>query len=97
MADRFAGPCHKGLAQELRTLQPPVDPACVAAPFGDWRNARILLKVSGGRLTFALFAKRHEEARGEDWAGAWERAKEGEVGMGRGQLCKGAVEVIDRL
>ena len=84
MADGFAGPFHEGLAQELRALEAPVDPACVPARFGDRRNARILLEVSGGRVAVALLAKRHEEARGEGRAGAWERLKEGEVGMGRG-------------
>src|SRR3712207_7322883 len=38
-----------------------------------------------------------EETRGEDGTGAWERVKEGEVGMRRGQLRDGAVEVLDRL
>jgi hypothetical protein len=97
MADGFAGPFHEGLAQELRALEAPVDPTCVPTTFGDWRNARILLEVGGGGIALALFAKGHEEAWGEDGAGTWERLKEGEVGMGWGQLCNSAVEVLDRL
>jgi hypothetical protein len=156
MADGFAGPFHEGLSEELRALEAPVDPTRVPAPFGDGRNARILLEVTGGRIAVkprqnfrytsgeltrpylatsarratraaqwrekalgmseplssnpigytdpvrsakfptgvnkimtrfvavAWFAKGHEETRGEDGAGAWERLKEGEVGMSRG-------------
>ena len=97
MADGFAGPFHEGLSEELRALEPPVDPTCVPTAFGDRRNARILLEFGGGGIAFALFAKGDEETRGEDGAGAWERVKEGEVGMGWGQLRNSVVEVLDRL
>src|SRR5918999_3595371 len=97
MADGFAGPFHEGLAEELRELEPPMDPTCVPAAFGDRRNARILLELRGRGIAVALFAKSHEETRGEDGTGAWERLKEGEVGMGRGQLRNGVVEVLDCL
>jgi hypothetical protein len=92
MADGFAGPFHEGLAQELRALEPPVDPTRIPAPFGDWGNARILLELSGGRIAVALFAKSHKETRGEDGAGAWERVKEREVGMGWRELRNSAVK-----
>ena len=97
MADGFAGPFHEGLSEELRALEAPVDPTRVPTAFGDRRNARILLEVGGGGIALALFAKGDEETRGEDGTGAWERLKEGEVGMGRGQLRDGVVEVLDRL
>ena len=97
MAYGFAGPFYKGLSKKLRALEGPVDPTGVPTPFGDWRNARILLEVGGGGTTLAWFAEGHEETRGEDGAGTWERLKEGEVGIGWGQLCNSAVEVLDRL
>jgi hypothetical protein len=96
MTGGFVGPFHEGLTKELRALEPPVDPTRVPAAFGDGRNARILLELSGGGIAVALFAKSDEETRGEDRAGAWERTKEGEVGMGRGQLRNGVVEALDR-
>ena len=97
VADGFAGPLHEGLSEELWALEPPVDPTCVPAALSDGGNARILLEVSGRSITLALFAKGHQETRGEDGTGTWERLKEREVGMRRGQLCNGMVEVLDRL
>ena len=97
MADGFAGPFHEGLAQKLRALEAPVDPAHIPATLGDGRNSSILLKLSGRGIAFAWFAKGDEETRGEDGTGAWERLKEGEVGRRWGQWRDGAVEVLDRL
>ena len=74
-----------------------MDPTCVPTAFGDRRNARILLEVSGGRIAVALFAKGDEETRGEDGTGAWERLKEGKVGRGRSQVRDSVVEVLNRL
>ena len=34
MPDRCSGPLHEGLAHELRTLEAPVHPGLLAAPFG---------------------------------------------------------------
>src|SRR5262249_24107750 len=97
VADGCTSPLHEGLSEELRALEPPVDPTHVPAALSDRGNARILLEVSGRSITLAWFAKGHQETRGEDGTGTWERLKEGEVGMRRGQLRNGMVEVLDRL
>jgi hypothetical protein len=93
LADGFPGPFHEGLSQKLRVLAPPVDPTRVPTAFGDRRKARILLEFGGRGKAFAWFATGDEETRGEDGTGAWERVKEGEVGMRWGQWRDGAVEV----
>jgi hypothetical protein len=97
MADGCAGPCHAGLSEALRALEAPVDPPRVPATFGDWRHARILLEVGGGRRAVAWCAQGHEETWGEDRAGAWARTHEGAGGRGRGQVRHGVVAVLDRL
>jgi hypothetical protein len=87
----------KSLTQELRALEPPVDPARVPAAFGDWRDARILLEVSGGRITFALFAKGHEETaerRRVRRLGAHKRVRSRDIS---GQSRNGMVVVINGL
>jgi hypothetical protein len=81
MADGFAGPSYKSLAKKLWALEAPVDPAHTPATFGDGRNSSILLKLNGGGIALALFAKGDEETRGEDGTGAWKRSKEREVEM----------------
>src|SRR4029450_2041730 len=92
LADGFTGPFHEGLAEELRALEPPMDPTRGPAAFADRRNPRILLELRGRGIAVAWFAKSHEEPRGEDRTGARERLKEGEVGMGWGQLGHRGVE-----
>src|SRR5215813_13600026 len=62
MPDRFRGPFHEGLAEERRTLQPPVHPRFLATGFCDWRNACVFLEFRGGGEAFSLFAEGHEEA-----------------------------------
>jgi hypothetical protein len=74
-----------------------MDPTRVPAAFGDRRHARILLELRGGGLACAWFANSHEEPRGEDRTGARERLKEGEVGIGWGELRNSVVEVVDGL
>ena len=97
MADGLAGPFHEGLAEELRALEAPVDPAHISAPFGDGRHPRILLKLRGGGIALALFAKGDEETWGEDGTGTRQRVEEREVGMRWRDLRNGAVKVLDRL
>jgi hypothetical protein len=97
MADGCTGPFHEGLAEELRALEPPMDPTRVPAAFGDRRHARILLELRGGGLACAWFANSHEEPRGEDRTGAWSRLKADEVGMGWGEWRHRVVEVVDGL
>ena len=97
MADRFRGPLHEGLAEECRTLEAPVDPGFLAAPFCHRCDARELLEFSGGGIAFPLFAEGDEEAGSEDGASAWEGLEQGEVGMALGALRDGLVEVLDRV
>jgi hypothetical protein len=97
MADGFTGPVHEGLSEALRALAAPVDPACVPATCGAWRNARRLLEVGGACIAVALFAKGHAEPRGEDRAGTWERRKAGDVGRRWGQWRNSVFEGLDRL
>jgi hypothetical protein len=90
MTDGFAGPFHEGLAEDLRALEAPVDPARLPAPCGSGRHARLLVPLSGGGIALAWFATGDEETRGEDGAGAWERLKGGEVGWvgARGAIAR---------
>ena len=97
MPDRCRGPLHKGLAEEGRTLEAPVDPAFLATPFRDRGNARELLQFGGGRIAFALFAEGDEEPGSEDGASAGEGLEQGEVGMPLGMRRDGVVKVLDRL
>jgi hypothetical protein len=85
------------LAEELRALEPPVDPGFLAAPFRDRCDASVLLERSGGCRAFALFAEGDEEARSEDGTRSWERLEEGEVGVVLGALGDGVVACCDRL
>ena len=76
MPDRFCGPFHECLSEELWTLEAPVHPGLLPAAFGDWCNARIFLQFGGGGIACALFAKGDEEAGGEDRPSAWEGLEE---------------------
>jgi hypothetical protein len=89
----FSSPLHKRWAQELRTLEAPVDPGLLAAAFRHWRNPRIFLEVLGRSVALSLFTKGYEEARGKDRPGAWQGVKQREVGMVLGALRDGLVEV----
>jgi hypothetical protein len=97
MADRFRGPLHEGLAEEGRTLEAPVDPGCLAAPFCHRGDARELLEFSGGGIAFPWFAEGDEEAGREDGASAWTGLEQGDVGMALGALRDGLVAVLDRV
>src|SRR5712691_2373785 len=97
MADRFRGPLHEGVAEESRTLEAPVDPGLLAAPFCHRRDARALLACSGGRRAFTLFTAGDEAAGSEDRASAWKGLEQGKVGMALGALRAGVVAVLDRV
>src|SRR5215475_10446441 len=47
-------PLDKRLAQELGTLEAPVDPGLLAAAFCHWRNTRLFLERVGGGQAFPL-------------------------------------------
>src|SRR5262245_33140759 len=84
MPDRLRRPLHERLPKELWTLETPVPPGLLAAPFGHWRDPGILLQGGGGRIPFTLFAEGHQEAGSEDGASAGECLEEWEVGMAVG-------------
>ena len=97
MADGFRSPCHAGWAAEWRTLEAPVDPGLLAAPFCDRRDARALWECSGGCRAFPLFAAGDEEAGSEDGASAWAGLAQGEGRMALGALRDGMVAGVDRV
>ena len=97
MPDRFRRPLHKRLAEELWTLEAPVDPRLLPTAFGDRGNTRIFLQFGSGSIACALFAQGNEKAGSEDRPRAWEGLEEGEVGMALGTLCDSGVEVGDGL
>jgi hypothetical protein len=78
-----AGPVHAGLPEALWALAAPMDPARVPAPCGDGRKPRLLLESGSGGLAAAWCTQSGQETRGEHGAGAWERGKGREVGLGR--------------
>src|SRR5712691_1764624 len=97
MPGGFSRPLDKRLSQERRTLEAPVDPGLLAAPFRHGRNPRIFLEFLGRGVAFPLFAKGHKEARSQDGPSPWQGVKQGKVRMGLGPLCDGVVEVGNRL
>src|SRR5262245_57364403 len=93
VADRFGGPLHKRLAQELRTLEAPVHPGFFPAAFRDRRNAGVFLACLGRGVTLPLFAKGHKEAGGKDRPRPWHGVKQGKIGMILGVVRQSVVEV----
>jgi hypothetical protein len=93
VADGFSCPLHKGLSEERRTLQAPMDPGLLAAAFRDRRDAGIFLQFSSGRIAFTLFAEGDQQPGGEDRASAWECLKQWKVRMVLGMLGNGVVKV----
>ena len=89
MPDRLRRPCDERLPEELWTLEAPVSPGLLAAPFGHRRDPGLFLEVGGGGIAFALFAKGDEQPRGEDGARSWEGLEEGEIRMALRALCDG--------
>src|SRR5207245_11174718 len=97
MPDRCSGPLHEGLAHELRTLEAPVHPGLLAAPFGHRCDPGIFLEVGGGGRAVALFAEGDEQPGGEDRARSWEGLAQGEIGMALRALRDGGVEIGESL
>ena len=93
MPGGFRRPLDKRLAQELWTLEAPVDPGLLAAAFRHRRNARICLECVGGGKAFPLFAEGDEEAGSKNGPSPWQGIKQREVGMVLRALCDGLVEV----
>ena len=93
MPGGFRRPLYKRLAQELWTLEAPVDPGLLAAAFRNRRNARIFLEFVGGGKAFPLFAEGDEEAGSKNGPSPWQGIKQREVGMVLSALCDGLVEV----
>jgi len=72
-----------------------VDPALLAAAFGDRRDAGVLLALGGAGIAFALLAKGDKEAGSEDRSGTWEGLEEGKVRMALGALGDSGVKILD--
>src|SRR5262245_65322054 len=81
MPDRFGGPLHERLSQELGTLETPVPPGLLATPCGHRRDPGIFLACGGGGRACALFADGNEPPRGEDGPRAWESLEQRAIGM----------------
>ena len=97
MPDRLRRPCDKRVPEELGTLEAPVDPGLLAAPFGHRRDPGLFLEFGGGGIACALFAEGDEQPGGEDGARSWEGLEQGEIGRGLRALCNGGVEIGDGL
>jgi hypothetical protein len=97
MSDRFGGPLHERLSQELGTLETPVHPGFLPAAFRHWRDAGIFLQCSGGRIPFALLPEGDQEAGRKDGSRAGQGLKQGEIGMTLGVLCNGLIKSLDRV
>src|SRR4030095_917254 len=68
MPDRLRRPCDKRLPEELWTLEAPVHPRLLAAPFGHRGDPGIFLAFGSGGIAFALFAKGDAQSGGADGA-----------------------------
>ena len=77
--------------KELWTLEAPVYPGLLAAPFGHRRDPGLLLECGGGGRACALFAEGDEQPGGEDGARSWQGLEEGEIGMALRALRAGSV------
>src|SRR2546428_4673728 len=97
MPDRLRRPFDKRLPEELGTLEAPVHPGLLAAPFGHRRDPGIFLEFGGGGIAFALFAEGDEQPGGEDGARSWEGLEQGEIGMVLRALRDGGIEIGDGL
>jgi hypothetical protein len=97
MSDRFGGPLHARLSQELGTLETPVHPGFLPAAFSHWRDAGLFLQCSGGRIPFAWLPEGDQEAGRKDGSRAGQGLKQGEIGMTLGVLCNGLIKSLDRV
>src|SRR5262245_56719384 len=97
MPDRLRSPFDERLPEERWTLETPVHPVFLAAPFGHRRDPGIFLEFGGGGIAFALFAEGDEQPGGEDRARSWEGLEQGEIGMALRALRDGGVEIGDGL
>jgi len=61
--NRLGRPFDESLTQECGASQPPVDPVLLAAAFGDWRDARVFLKLRGARVALPLFSEGNKQSR----------------------------------
>src|SRR5262245_10299381 len=95
MPDRLSRPLYERLADELWTLEAPMDPGFLAAAFRHWRDAGVLLEFSGGRIACPLFAEGDEEPGGKDRTRTWKGLEQGEIGRTLGPLGDGVVEGLD--
>src|SRR4029453_5302944 len=97
MPDRLRRPFDKRLPEELWTLEAPVHPGLLAAPFGHRGDPGIFLEFGSGGIAFALFAEGDEQSGGEDGTRSWEGLEQGEIRMVLSTLRDGGVEIGDSL
>jgi len=97
MPDRLRRPCAARLPEELGTLEAPVHPGRLAAPFGYGREPGLFLPFGGGGLAFALCAEGDAEPRGEAGTRAWEGLAQGEIGLALRVLRDSGVKLSDGL
>ena len=93
--NRFGRPFDEGLAHEGGASQPPVDPMLLTAALGDWRDARIFLKLRGACVALPLFTEGNKQSRSEHCAGPWESAKERIVRQGLTDRTDLSIEARD--
>src|SRR5262249_15421796 len=97
MPDRLCSPFDERVPEALGTLEPPVHPGLLAAPFGHRRAPGICWSFGSGSIACALCATGDEEAGREDRARPRERLEEGESGMALGPLLDGGIKCGDAL
>jgi hypothetical protein len=97
MPARLRSPFNERLPEELWTLETPVHPGLLAAPFSHRRNAGIFLEFGGGGIACALFAEGDEQRGGKDGTRSWEGLEQGEIGMALRALRDGGVEIGEGL
>src|SRR5438132_316253 len=89
----FRRPLYKRLAQELWTLEAPVDPGLLAAAFRHGRNARLFWECVSGGHACPLCAAGDEEAGSPNGPSPWQGVKHRAGGMVLSALCASFVEV----
>ena len=82
--------------KELWTLEAPVYPGLLAAPFGHRRDPGLLLECGGGGRACAL-PEGDEQPRGRRQGRSWQGLEEGEIGMALRALRAGSVDIGDSL
>src|SRR4029450_13217839 len=89
----FGGPLHKRLAQERRTLTPPMHPGLFATALQDRGTTGRGLHLSGCALALPLLPKRRQQAWRQSRSRSRQRLEESKIGMMLSLLGNRLVEV----